>query len=81
MNTVPRETARRLLFLVKYLHGCYDCGTHEGTLEFDHVNPHTKAFELGSEVAGRTWTEIWSEAQKCVVRCRSCHSKRTRAMA
>jgi 5-methylcytosine-specific restriction endonuclease McrA len=54
---------------------CIDCGSTEN-LEFDHVDPALKRFNP---------TDIWSrnvvtridELAKCVLRCNSCHKKKT----
>ena len=55
---------------------CADCSTWED-LQVDHMNAAAK-------VSHRIWS--WSEARragelaKCVVRCQSCHAKKTRLM-
>ena len=54
---------------------CVDCGSTEN-LEFDHVDPATKLYEM---------TNIWSrklairvaEIAKCVLRCKDCHIIKT----
>jgi 5-methylcytosine-specific restriction endonuclease McrA len=66
--------ARRSAWIAE--HGpCVDCKTWDD-LEVDHVNARTK-------VTHRVWS--WSaerreaELAKCVVRCQSCHRKKTTA--
>lgn len=59
-----------------YLQGksCIDCGGTKN-LQFDHIDPETKLFEVGSGW-GRTIESIEAEIAKCEVRCFDCHMKR-----
>ena len=69
------------LKLLKYLqnHPCVDCGEIDPVvLEFDHQKPGDKVKEIGNMLSGAAaWTSIWSEIQKCEVRCANCHKRKT----
>ena len=69
-----------LLRLHEYLRAnpCVDCGEADITvLEFDHVDPATKAIDIGTMVGRRSWAVILAEIAKCEVRCANCHRRRT----
>lgn len=74
--TTDRYIAERRAWLdaFKREHGCVDCGTHEGRLDFDHRPGEVKRLNLGRPRA--SWTTIWAEVAKCDVRCVSCHARR-----
>lgn len=64
--------------LVAYLldHPCVDCGCSDPmALDFDHVEGD-KTFNIGTG-SERTWQQVLDEIDKCVVRCRNCHQRRT----
>jgi hypothetical protein len=59
--------------------GCVDCGEKDPVvLEFDHLDPSTKIFEIG-EATRMGWglERILAEAKKCDVVCANCHRRRT----
>tara|TARA_A100001234_G_C12489914_1_gene327275 strand:+ start:101 stop:526 length:426 start_codon:yes stop_codon:yes gene_type:complete len=69
-------------FLIDYLGGkCVSCGTTEN-LEFDHIDPNTKRYNV-SKVIPDTSPEtplcqsVWEEVNKCQLLCKSCHRKKT----
>ncbi|MBW2595146.1 MAG: hypothetical protein JRC93_04090 [Deltaproteobacteria bacterium] len=65
---------RRLrILLADYQTPCVNCGATVD-LCWHHVNPNTKTFQL-STISARTDDEILAEVTKCVVLCRSCHTK------
>lgn len=72
-----RENRSRLMdYLTR--HGCVDCGeTDLVVLEFDHRDPSTKTFAIGSAVLRKAWTTVVREIEKCDVRCANCHQQRT----
>lgn len=76
---VRRYVADRREWLDAYKreHGCTDCGTREGRLDFDHRPGETKRLNLGRPRA--SWATIHAEVAKCDVRCASCHTKRHHA--
>lgn len=56
---------------------CVDCGTVDD-LQFDHVDPTSKAFEVSTAIDSRPRTQVWEELRKCVLRCESCHIVKSR---
>lgn len=58
---------------------CWNCGYDKGyaarrVLEFHHVDPAEKSFNLSTrEVAMFRWEKILQEARKCVLLCCLCH--------
>jgi hypothetical protein len=47
------------------------CGAADD-LEFDHIDPKTKAFAVGSDMS-RAWSQLVEEALKTQLLCRPCH--------
>jgi hypothetical protein len=47
------------------------CGSTD-ELEFDHIDPETKVFAVGSDMS-RAWDKLVEEALKCQLPCRECH--------
>lgn len=73
-----RERAlSRKLELVRMMGGeCSKCGYHENlaALDFHHINPSEKEFQLDSRHLSNTHMEkILEEAKKCVLLCSNCH--------
>lgn len=70
---------RNRILLGEYLAGraCVDCGeTEQLVLEFDHQRD--KSADVSTLIAaGRAWSTIAAELEKCEVRCANCHRKRT----
>ncbi len=56
---------------------CIDCGSSEN-LEFDHVDPETKERNI-SALLSYSKQKLEIELKKCVLRCSTCHSSRTKA--
>lgn len=54
---------------------CVRCGATE-SLEFDHVDPSTKAFEI-STYADYSWDTLLPELRKCQLLCNACHKAKT----
>lgn len=65
--------------LVKLLGGkCSKCGYHENyaALEFHHVNPSEKSFQLDARHIANTSKELLlEEIKKCVLLCSNCHKE------
>jgi transposase len=55
---------------------CRLCGFAEyaGALQFHHVDPTTKAFQLGGRGLTRSIESLRVEARKCVLLCANCHA-------
>lgn len=68
-----------------FINGCIDCGEKDiQVLEFDHVRGVKKRVGYkGSEGVsylirhGYKWQTVKEEIEKCEIRCRNCHKKRT----
>lgn len=58
---------------------CWKCGYDKGEkgtniLEFHHLDPSMKYFELTSRrLMGKKWEDVWKEMQKCISLCCLCH--------
>lgn len=63
--------------VAKYLLGgkCVECGSKK-RLEFDHIDPSTKKFNI-SECGGRTFDSFINEVSKCQLLCRACHIEKS----
>jgi len=46
-------------------------------LDFDHINPKTKRFNLCIGSMHRPWAELVTEARKCQLLCANCHRIKT----
>jgi len=69
---IKARRKQRRARLIELLGGkCVRCGSVE-PLEFDHIDPSTKAFAVGSDMS-RAWAVLVGEALKCQLLCRSCH--------
>lgn len=56
---------------------CVLCGYGAcmAALQFHHVDPATKRFEVGSRGLTRSWKAVRAEAAKCVLLCANCHAE------
>ena len=71
-----RDRLRREMF-IEHLGGkCVDCLSRDN-LEFDHVDPKLKKFTIGNNM-GKPLKTLMEEVNKCVIRCKPCHSERTK---
>lgn len=58
--------------------GCHDCGREHGIcFEFDHIVPHQFTGCVGELLAKGKWADAEREADKCELRCRACHLRKT----
>ena len=67
-----RMTAARKKLGVK----CVICGSRDG-LQFDHVDPATKNFEIGTQGSSVSEADFQAELTLCQLLCTSCHTKKT----
>ena len=58
---------------------CADCGVRYPyyVMEFDHVNPGAKCFNVSSGYMSFSVTRVLAEIAKCEVVCANCHAERT----
>lgn len=58
---------------------CNDCGESDPiVLEFDHINPEEKSYNLSELVRDAvSLAKIDDEIAKCIVLCANCHRRRT----
>lgn len=56
---------------------CILCGYDRwiGALQFHHLDPKTKAFQIGERGLTRSLARSRSEARKCVLLCANCHAE------
>jgi 5-methylcytosine-specific restriction endonuclease McrA len=56
---------------------CVLCGydRYNGALEFHHVNPAEKSFQLGLSGLTRSIEAMRAEASKCLLLCSNCHAE------
>ena len=68
-----------LLDAYKLSHGCAVCGYNSNTvaLDFDHIDPNTKLFNIGRSRAKVSLEALWKEVAKCQVLCANCHRIKT----
>lgn len=71
-----RRKKRRNSLLVMAGGKCCKC---ESTtfLEFDHIDPTLKAFQLDKQNMDRPWDVILEEFSKCQLLCRDCHVRKS----
>ena len=70
----------RKRLLIEALGGkCVDCGFsgHMSALDFDHVNPEDKEFQIAYGLQSHSYEKLLHEASKCVLRCANCHRIKT----
>ena len=73
-----RTCQSRIDFILEQKTGkvCATCGESDTTkLLFHHVDKATKCFTLGGAGKYYSKTTILAEIAKCVILCRSCHSR------
>lgn len=56
---------------------CVGCGTVHN-LQFDHLDPATKLFDVGQKAGCLGWARLKVEILKCRLLCIMCHMERTR---
>ena len=70
---------KRKLELIRIMGArCEECGYRKNysALEFHHVDPGEKAFQLDlRSLSNRSWEIILAEADKCRLLCSNCHAE------
>jgi hypothetical protein len=55
---------------------CVKCGdTRKYIIDFHHINPDEKLFNVSEGATGRSFKSISKEFSKCVCMCRNCHTE------
>jgi len=72
---------RQLLDKIKLEKGCKECGYKEYpvALDFDHINPKTKEFNIGTSYTSVSLKRLHKEIDKCQILCANCHRVKTHA--
>ena len=73
---LDRYHRRRKEWVTKLGGLCIDCGSQDN-LEFDHSIASSKTFNIAKALAGFSEKRIVEEMSKCVLRCKSCHIKKS----
>lgn len=74
-NALRNKEQRDRITEYKKTHPCEKCGESAIVcLDFHHVDPLTKSFEL-SKPGTHSWETILEEIEKCIVVCKNCHAK------
>ena len=75
LNKLAKENRlKRKAIMIEMLGGkCVDCGTTEN-LQFDHMDPSKKSFNISCVLSERMLTEL----EKCELRCGDCHLEKTK---
>lgn len=76
-----QTTKRRRLLLdqIKMTSGCMSCGynQHPAALDFDHIEPSSKLFTIGTAYGTCSIKRLYEEVAKCRVLCANCHRIKT----
>lgn len=55
---------------------CLKCGEkRRHIIQFHHIDPKTKSFEIGAEGSGRHMDLVKKEVNKCICLCSNCHDE------
>jgi hypothetical protein len=52
-----------------------DYDIYIGALEFHHLDPSTKSFQLSVGNLGKPWDRVLAEIEKCALLCSCCHKE------
>jgi hypothetical protein len=68
---------RKALLVKQFGNKCNICGYNKylGALQFHHLDPKSKLFELGVREIRRSRSAILAEAKKCILLCANCHTE------
>lgn len=70
------EERRKTFLSLKHGKGCLKCGeSHPACLDYHHLDPTTKKFQIGMGWRSRPWEDVLSEIAKCELLCSNCHRK------
>lgn len=67
---------KQVISIIKEKYGCQNCRCKdEICLDFHHVDPKTKLYQVGSIISKKNIELIVTEINKCIVVCSNCHRK------
>ena len=69
---------RTKIKLIEYKGGkCEKCGYDKcvGALEFHHLDPNEKDFNISKSGHSRSWKRVKDELDKCILLCSNCHKE------
>jgi len=76
VEAVQKRRLKVKQMAVDYKGGCCEkCGYNKcnAALDFHHINPEEKEFNLGSKGYTRSWEKVKVELDKCILVCANCH--------
>jgi len=73
---VNRYHARRKMFILEMGSVCVVCGS-EDNIEFDHVDPAQKSFNIAKRLQGAPLVTLRLELEKCQLLCSKCHKTKS----
>lgn len=73
---LARYHRRRDLWLAKLGGSCAECGGLSD-LEFDHIEPKEKTFNIGRALTSASESKLAGEMRKCQLLCQNCHRDKT----
>lgn len=76
VESVTKRRRKLKLLAVEYKGGrCERCGYNKcvDALDFHHLDPSTKDFNISKNGNTRSWDEIRKEVDKCIMICANCH--------
>lgn len=71
-----RRAKRRTILRERLGGKCVRCGAVDD-LQFDHVIPATKAFQISDRQLDGPWERLLAEVDKCQLLCGPCHIQKT----
>ena len=76
---IRKNKLRKIFVEFKKQFFCVECGESDiRVLDFDHLDPSEKSFNLGDAIRrGYSFDRIKEEVAKCQVLCANCHRKKT----
>jgi len=75
-NTLVKARGKEKWDAFKGALHCARCPeNHVATLDFHHIDPAEKEYEVSKLVANRMYTKAYKEVKKCIVLCANCHRK------
>ena len=77
LNAAVKKRRKKIKEMaVEYKGGkCICCGYNKciGALEFHHLDPNGKDFNISAKGITRAWSKVKEELDKCVLLCANCH--------